>query len=275
VPEPSSDAPEERATEAEATPRGRPRDPDLEGRATRAALQIFAEKGWAGLTIDGVASQARVGKSALYLRWANKSELLAAALRHVQDEAQNLGPVEPAPPEDPTAGRRTGAGDTEPGTEPDPAEPEAEPAPLTLRDFLIRHATRRAELYLAENGLAMIRLYAEAHAHPELLADVREQALTAYVLEERERVAAAIRAGELAADASPVRILDAVEGAVFMHIIVTPPRLIGRVRAGIHDYVEKMVDDQLRAAGYVGATPGRPAEPSTVGPDQPSRKLTP
>jgi AcrR family transcriptional regulator len=227
--------PPEPSDEGEAPTRGRPRDPELESRALTAALEVFAEKGWAGLTIDAVASRARVGKSALYLRWADKGELLSAALRNLQDVTQ----ADVAP----TAGEAgPGALDQRPG------------APGSrVRDYLIGHATRRAELYLTPNGLAMIRLYAEALAHPELLAEVREQALTRYVLDERDQVAAAIGAGELSPDASPMRILDAVEGAVFMHILVTPPQLRDRVRAGIGEYVEKMVDDQLRAAGYTGS----------------------
>lgn len=232
--------PDDVPDDAEVSPRGRPRDPDLERRALTAALEVFAEKGWAGLTIDAVASRARVGKSALYLRWADKGELLSAALRNLQDSTQADG----------RASAATVPVATAPGPDDDVAGAHA-PEP-TVRDYLIGHATRRAELYLTPHGLAMIRLYAEALAHPELLAEVREQALTRYVLDERDRVAAAIGAGELSPDASPVRILDAVEGAVFMHILVTPPQLRERVRAGIGDYVEKMVDDQLRAAGYTG-----------------------
>lgn len=128
-----------------------------------------------------------------------------------------------------------------------PADGVARP---TLRDYLIQHAMQRAQLYLGEYGMAMMRLYVEAAAHPEVLAEVRREALTRYVLTERARVAAAVESGELAPDASPMRILDAVEGAVLMHVIVTPPHLMERVRQGIGEYVEQMVDDQLRAAGY-------------------------
>ena len=99
----------------------------------------------------------------------------------------------------------------------------------------------------------MLRLYAEARAHPEMFGEIREQAISRFVLDERQRVAEAIRAGVLPPGASPVRILDAVEGAIFMHLLVTPPQLLPRVRAGLDDYVQHMVDDQLRAAGYDAA----------------------
>jgi AcrR family transcriptional regulator len=192
---------------------------------------VFGEKGWAGMTMDEVAARARVGKSSLYLRWPDKAVLLTQAL----SEAQR--------------GLRDDA-DADTDTDADTADAIPEPS---LRDYLVAHAVRRAELYLGDFGLAMLRLYAEARAHPDLFVDIREKALTQFVIEERHRVEAAIRAGELPATASPVRILDAVEGAIFMHVLVTPPALVERVRSGIPQYVEQMVDDQLRAAGCPGA----------------------
>ena len=62
-------------------PRGRPRDPEREARVLRAAIEEYSERGWAGLTMDGVAKRAGVGKSTIYLRWSNKEDLLAAAVR--------------------------------------------------------------------------------------------------------------------------------------------------------------------------------------------------
>ncbi|UCN15103.1 TetR/AcrR family transcriptional regulator [Cellulomonas iranensis] len=262
-------------TPAARSPRGRPRDPDLARRAHRAALGLFAEKGWAGFTLDGVAARARIGKSAIYLRWSDRAELLVEALRRLQDEDEArpspptddegpsaLGTTEPSAAEPSTPGPSTAGAATTTGA-------DAAPAPRTLRDYLVQHARRRAEQYLGEHGMAMIRLYAEAQTHPELLSEVRRQALTSYVLAERERVAEAVRQGELAPDASPMRILDAVEGAVLMHVIVTPPHLRDRVRATIDEYVELMVDDQLRAAGYAfpstgPRTPATPPTPATA-----------
>lgn len=214
--------------------RGRPRDPALEERARLAALDLFGKRGLSGLTIDEVAATAKIGKSSLYLRWPDKESLLADALRGIQGADQ---------PE----GVEDGVGAEALGDEDDDAV--AAP-PQSLREYLLAHVHRRAELYLGRYGLAMLRLYAEARAHPELFGEIREQAISRLVLAERERVADAVRSGVLPPDASPVRILDAVEGAIFMHVLVTPPELLDRVRAGLDVYVERMVDDQLRAAGY-------------------------
>jgi AcrR family transcriptional regulator len=237
VEEPPAAAPDEEAEPPRAP--GRPRDPELEARVQRAALEVFGEAGWRGLSMDAIASRAHVGKSALYLRWSDKGEVLVAALRGAQRDA--LGA--------PDDGEATEAG----------------PTPTTVRDYLVRHALRRANLYLGEYGLAMMRLHTDVWANPEILGSLRERAVTRFVLDERDRVAAAIKRGEFAPAASAVRLLDAIEGAVLMHVLVTPPELLPRVRAGIQEYVELMVDDQLRAAGYRGtATASVDDEPERV-----------
>lgn len=224
-------------------PAGRPRAQDLEERALRAALDEFGEKGWTGLTIAGVASRARIGKSSIYLRWPDKAALLADALRGVQ--AAPLFPDIAGP------GDETGADDTGPAS----AEPAPDDeAPSALRDFLVAHARRRADLYLGPDGLAMLRLYVEARAFPEPLADVRHEAITRFVLSERHRVERAVERGELPPDASAIHLLDAIEGSVLMHVLVTPPHLLDRVRRTLPEYIERMVDLQLAAATAPGTT---------------------
>lgn len=59
---------------------GRPRDPAVEARIADAALEEYAERGWSGFTIDGVARRAGVGKSTIYLRWDSKDALLTHAV---------------------------------------------------------------------------------------------------------------------------------------------------------------------------------------------------
>lgn len=222
----------------------------LEERALRATTEVFGEKGWAGLTIDEVAARAHVGKSSIYLRWKDKETLLAAALRHTQQAVARAGTVTDggASPADGAApATAPAAPDHAPAVEPTPADA----GPITLRDYLVAHATSRAELYLATTGLAMLRLYVEARAHPEVFTDIRREAITDFVIEERRRVEEAVAQGELPPGTSPVQILDAIEGSVLMHILVTPPHLLDRVRTNLPEYIDQMVDAQLRAAGAV------------------------
>jgi AcrR family transcriptional regulator len=44
-------------------------------------MDVFGAVGWAGFTLDAVARRSGVGKGSLYLRWADKEELLIDALR--------------------------------------------------------------------------------------------------------------------------------------------------------------------------------------------------
>jgi AcrR family transcriptional regulator len=62
--------------------RGRPRDPGVDAAIRAATLELLADVGYAGLTMDQVAARARVSKSSLYLRWPNKVALVADALQH-------------------------------------------------------------------------------------------------------------------------------------------------------------------------------------------------
>ena len=132
----------------------------------------------------------------------------------------------------------------------------------------------------------MLRLYVEARAFPVPLADVRHEAITRFVLSERERVERAIREGELPPGTSAVHLLDAIEGSVLMHVLVTPPHLLDRVRSTMPDYLERLVDQQLAAAtapvdpATRAPGPGTPtaaaASPATTAAAaQPSRKRTP
>jgi AcrR family transcriptional regulator len=59
---------------------GRPRNETYDDAILDATMAILAESGYAGLTIDGVAARARLGRPTIYRRWASKPELVVAAL---------------------------------------------------------------------------------------------------------------------------------------------------------------------------------------------------
>lgn len=59
---------------------GRKRDHTRDPEILDAALDVLAETGYDGMTIDMVAARAKAGKATLYRRWASKSELVLDAV---------------------------------------------------------------------------------------------------------------------------------------------------------------------------------------------------
>ena len=65
---------------------GRPRDPEVDRAILQATLRVLTEEGYAGTSIERVASEAGVGNTAIYRRYSSKEELAAAALRSIRTE---------------------------------------------------------------------------------------------------------------------------------------------------------------------------------------------
>lgn len=70
-------------TSVEEAPRqaGRPRDPACDAAILRATLEAFELNGYAGVSIEGVAGRAGVGKATVYRRFATKADLVVEAVR--------------------------------------------------------------------------------------------------------------------------------------------------------------------------------------------------
>jgi AcrR family transcriptional regulator len=67
---------------AAASARQRRRGPELEAALLDAAWDELVEAGYARLTMESVAARASTGIAVLYRRWANKDQLVLAALEH-------------------------------------------------------------------------------------------------------------------------------------------------------------------------------------------------
>lgn len=64
-----------------ATPRlGRKRDHTRDAEIMDAALEVLAETGYDGMTVDMVAARAKAGKATLYRRWDSKEDLVIDAV---------------------------------------------------------------------------------------------------------------------------------------------------------------------------------------------------
>jgi AcrR family transcriptional regulator len=60
---------------------GRPRSEECDRAIESAALELLVEEGFAGMTMEGVASRAGVGKATVYRRWDTKEQLVVDAYR--------------------------------------------------------------------------------------------------------------------------------------------------------------------------------------------------
>ena len=81
------------ASERPAARGGRRQDRSRDADILDATLEVLAEVGFAGLTMDLVAQTAHAGKATLYRRWPSKSELIVDAvgrLKHSQVDVEHL-----------------------------------------------------------------------------------------------------------------------------------------------------------------------------------------
>jgi len=69
---------------------GRPRSEQAEHAIIEATLDLFGEQGFEGVCVEAVAARAGVGKATIYRRWANKEELLLAALGSMKSPIPEL-----------------------------------------------------------------------------------------------------------------------------------------------------------------------------------------
>jgi len=67
-------------TSSDAPKLGRRRDPAKDQQILDAAVEVLAETGFDGMTIDMVASRAGAGKATVYRRWTSKNELVLDAV---------------------------------------------------------------------------------------------------------------------------------------------------------------------------------------------------
>ncbi len=181
----------------------------MDRRIAQAALDLFADAGWAGFAMEAVARRAGVGKASLYLRWSSKEALLTDAV------TWRLGRV----------------ADVDTGT---------------LRGDLVGLATQVLEIYAGDTSRVALRLGLEADAIPGVAghyhAMCRAQALAARAIVHR-----GIDRGEIAAGTSAALLLDTLVGGAMMHAMSTPPGRHAGLGRHVAAHAGRLVDFLLRA----------------------------
>lgn len=163
---------------------GRPRDPDIDRSILQATLRLLTAHGYAGMSVEGVAAAAGVGKTAIYRRYPSKAELAAAAVRSVRDD---FGPL-------PNTG--------------------------SARTDIIQMLTR-FQPALQRAGFAMIgALLVEERRNPGLLETFRKRVFRPRRREAIKVLQRGVDRGEIRADADLDVAVDALIGSVLANHVL-------------------------------------------------------
>ncbi|WP_251881544.1 TetR/AcrR family transcriptional regulator [Achromobacter sp. Marseille-Q4954] len=204
--------------------RGRPVDPTLEPRVFAATRVLYKELGWAGLTIDGVARAAKVGKAAIYKRWPSKEALIADTLKDLSPPLPDFG--------------NTGS----------------------LRGDLVALAVGILRFYAQGYGLIVTRLRIEAKLFPEVLGKSLADWERSSRDHGRKMILQAMERREIPKDVSPALILDLVAGALLNHFLYTPNDKMELLQKNCASYAETVVDFVLRGVDYRHPAPDGKAQ---------------
>lgn len=188
---------------------GRPRDPAVDGRIRQTVLDLYATHGWQALTMDAVAKEAGVGKSALYRRWSNKGDMLIDALYSMEDIAEV------------DTGR--------------------------LREDLLVLAQQFADKFFGKRQTTILRFIIESRIIPELM-EAGEALNRSQVLAGRGIIRRGIARKELPPHASPTVLMAMLHGAVMTHSLSYPKHLEERVRRELPMFLEDLVDAVIAGA---------------------------
>ncbi len=149
---------------------------------TRATAAELARVGYEALRVDDVATQAGVNKTTIYRRWPNKADLVAAALRAIKGETDEL---------------------------PDQGSVRAD-----LLD-LLRSSVARASTCEGQSIQRMITLEMD---HPEV-ASIARTLRDEYTAPWFAVIERAITRGELPEGSSPALLVDMIMGTVFNKLL--------------------------------------------------------
>lgn len=175
--------PPDRGTATQRPAPGRPRDPQVDAAIVEATLQLLADCGYGGVTMEAVAARAGVGKATLYRRCAGKAELVVEALKSVVETAPEM-----------------------PGA-------SVEQELVTLLDTLRRSSSSSL------SGRIFPQLLA-ASAEPELMALYREQVITPRRTRFQSVLARGVEQGLLRADVDLEYAYDLMVGPVIYRNLV-------------------------------------------------------
>jgi AcrR family transcriptional regulator len=167
-------------SEKEARRAGRPLDESVDVAILQAAVRLLHERGYARMSIAGVAEEAGVGRPAIYRRYSDKADLVSAAIAHMRTRV-------PAPD--------TGS----------------------ARGDVVEHLERARRIY---DMSLMGTLLVEQDKHPELLDRFRERMMHPHRDQVAAALERGKERGEVRADLDVELAVHALMGSFMYHAIV-------------------------------------------------------
>ncbi len=175
-------------SDADVRPRGgRPRDPACDEAILRSTREVFAEDGYAGVTVEGIAARAGVGKATIYRRYSTKAHLVVEAIRDaavVEDHLPDTG---------------------------------------DLRADLITMMEPLADHLRGEHAKLLTTFAMERVRNPELAEEFNRSVIGKKREHMRRLVEAAVQRGELRADADVELIAESLPAFLWHHAVYNVP----------------------------------------------------
>ena len=192
---------------------GRPRSAQAHKAIIDATLELLAEEGFQGLSIEAVAARAGVGKTTIYRRWASKDELVMDAIREVQ---VNLSVID-------TGNFRNDL--------------------VTL--FKTAYQGMMAQPLLEQLVLKFIGDY---QTNPEIFQVFFRQLIIPRFQRFIHMVEQGQARGEIRKDIDPALALDLVSGSLIFHWIVTRNLMLTSSTSQV-EWVEQLIDAIIQGIG--------------------------
>lgn len=171
--------------EAPTTP-GRPRSVAADAAILDAAIELLAEHGYDGMSVEAVAARAGVGKATIYRRYDSKAELLIAAMTHAKA-----------------------------------AFGEGHPDTGNYRADL-RAAVERLVRMLRDSDVGRcLPAMLVARGHSASLGAADEEIVQGQLAQAKRRARAAVERGEIRDDVDLGILVDLVSGAVFYRAMIS------------------------------------------------------
>ena len=192
---------------------GRPRSAQAHKAILDAALELLAQEGFQGLSIEDIAARAGVGKTTIYRRWSSKDELVIDAIHEIQVDLTTVD---------------TG----------------------NFRNDLVIlfKAANRGIMTHPLLPQLVLRLISEFQANPEIFQVFLTQLLIPRIQRFMYMVEQAQARGEIRRDIDWTLALELITGPIFIHLLISH-YLAPSMSSSEDKWIEQMIDAVMDGIG--------------------------